>query len=137
MRSQLSSGVRHHRASRMAEDRDAQYRRVLAHQLAMNEQAWSALQAHGATPATPLRLEFAYRAPDERSAEGLRALLAEQTDYDVEVQSEGGLLRKRWSVVGSTQPTTASREVLDRWVDWMVTAGLEQGCEFDGWGTEV
>jgi hypothetical protein len=121
----------------MAEDRDAQYRRILAHQLTMNQHTWSAVQAHGATPATPLRLDFSYRVPDERSADGLRALLADQTDYDVEVQIEGGLLRKRWSVVGSTQPTAVSPEVLDQWVDWMVTAGLEHGCEFDGWGAEV
>ena len=30
-----------------------------------------------------------------------------------------------------------SPEILDQWVDWMVAAGLERDCEFDGWGTQV
>ena len=48
-----------------------------------------------------------------------------------------GLLRKEWTVQGSTQPTTISPEILDQWVDWMVSAGFERGCEFDGWGAQV
>ena len=63
--------------------------------------------------------------------------LEEQTDYDVEVLSEGGIPRRRWVVAGSTQPAAISPAILDQWVDWMVTAGLHQNCEFDGWGTET
>jgi hypothetical protein len=121
----------------MAEDLDTRYRQLLGKQLTMNEQTWRALQSRGVTEATELRLDFSYVAPDESRAQALKGVLEDQTDYDVAVVSEGGIFRKRWSVIGSTQPTTISPAILDQWVDWMVTAGLHQECEFDGWGTEV
>lgn len=118
-------------------DKDTRYRELLAHQLAMNEETWAALTRHGLTPETEVRLDFAYRAPSERAAEGLRGLLVDQTDYDVALRGDGSMHRRRWSVAGTTQATTISPAILDEWVDWMVTAGLEHDCEFDGWGTEV
>jgi hypothetical protein len=53
------------------------------------------------------------------------------------VKSGGSLLKREWTVAGSTQLTRISPEILDQWVDWMVAAGLERNCEFDGWGTEI
>lgn len=121
----------------MTESLDERYRRLLAKQLTMNVQTWSELQSFGVTEASELRLEFFYHAPSRASAEALRDVLSEETDYDVSVQSGRGLFSKRWSVVGTTQPTSVSPAILDQWVDWMVTAGLHQDCEFDGWGTQV
>ncbi len=41
-------------------------------------------------------------------------------------------------VIGKTQPTTVSLDILNEWVRSMVLAGAEKGpCEFDGWGAEV
>src|SRR5215510_11047332 len=117
-------------------DLDARYQRILGKQLAMNEQMWRTLRGHGLTEAAELRLDFTYDAPDQASAESLKTVLEDQTDYDVIVRSAGGWLRRTWSVEGTTQPTTVSAERLDQWVDWMVTAGLHQNCEFDGWGTQ-
>jgi regulator of ribonuclease activity B len=121
----------------MAETKEERYRQILGKQLAMNQQTWRTLQERGVTLTTKLRLEFMYRAPDRAAAEGLKDLLEDQTDYELQLQSSGSLLRKQWLVEGTTQPTNISPEILDQWVDWMVTAGLERGCEFDGWGTEV
>jgi hypothetical protein len=121
----------------MSESIDDRYRRILAKQLVMNEQTWKTLVAHGLTESSEVRLDFAFAAPDRRAAESLKAVLVEQTDYAVEIESTGNLLRKTWSVIGSTQATPISPAVLDQWVDWMVTAGLHQDCEFDGWGTQV
>ena len=121
----------------MADDRDARYQRLLARQLEMNQQTWPVLQSHGVTETTELRLDFHYSAPDRASAEALKTVLAEETDYDVRVESEGGLFSKRWSVGGTTQPTAISAEILDQWVDWMVTAGVHQNCEIGGRGAEV
>lgn len=121
----------------MAEDLDTRYRRLLAKQLTMNEETWRSLQSHGVTEASELRLDFTYHAPSRAGAEALKRVLSDETDYNVSVQSDGGMFTKRWSVVGSTQPTSISNAILDQWVDWMVTAGLHQDCEFDGWGTEV
>ena len=121
----------------MAEDLNSRYRRILAKHLTMNEQTWATLQRHGVTEDTELRLDFTYEAPDEASALKLQAVLKRETDYDVAVKSSGAFLRKQWSVTGSTQPTAISQAILDQWVDWMVTAGLHQNCEFDGWGTQL
>jgi hypothetical protein len=121
----------------MTEDLDTRYRRLLAKQVTMNEETWGVLQSRGVTEASELRLDFTYRAPSRASAEALKGVLSDETDYNVTVQSDGGMFRKRWSVVGSTQLTSVSSAILNQWVDWMVTAGLHQDCEFDGWGTEV
>jgi hypothetical protein len=121
----------------MNEDLNVRYRILLAKQLAMNGETWRALQSHGVTEASELRLNFTYRAPSRANAEALKGVLNDETDYEVSVQADGGIFTKRWSVVGSTQPTAISNAILDQWVDWMVTAGLHQDCEFDGWGAEV
>ena len=121
----------------MADSRNERYRRLLAKQLAMNEQTWRALLGHGITSDSDVRLDFAFRAPNESAALGLKELLQDQTDYSVTVQSGGSPLKREWTVAGSTQLTTLSPEILDQWVDWMVAAGLERDCEFDGWGTAI
>ena len=114
-------------------------RTVLAKQLAMNRQSWSALQQHGATEDTDLRLDFFYNAPNERAARALAAYLNGETDYEVRVGSAGGglLKKKAWVVTGTTRDTKVSQEILDQWVEWMVLAGFENRCEFDGWGAPV
>jgi hypothetical protein len=53
---------------------------VLAKQLQMNQQTWAALQQHGVTPDTDLRIDFFYVAPDQQSAESLAKLLRDETD---------------------------------------------------------
>ena len=121
----------------MANDLDDRYRQLLAKQLVMNKDTWAALQAHGVTESTKLCLDFAFVAPSRAKAEALQAVLVDETDYDVQVQSTGGLLKRRWSVTGATKPTAISAQILDQWVTWMVTAGLHQDCDFDGWGAEV
>ena len=90
--------------------------------------AWS----HGAEQA---RLHFSYNAPNRKAAEGLRSLLQEQTDFEVRVDSDGSFFRRRWRVEGTTQRTAISPAILDQWVAWMVSAGEEISCEFEGWGT--
>ena len=112
---------------------------MLAAQLAMNEQTWQALQAHGAGGDSELRLDFFYDAPNHAQADALAAFIQRETDYDVSVNSSGGgLLRKKdLAVTGTTQPTRVSQDILDQWVTWMVAAGFEYGCEFDGWGAQM
>jgi len=118
-------------------DGSARYREILSKQLAMNPQTWAALQQRGVTEASQVRLDFAYACPNEARAQALRGLLAEQTDYETSMRAERGVLQRRWSVTGRTQATNISAAILDQWVDWMVSAGLEHDCEFDGWGAAV
>lgn len=116
---------------------DSHYEDILAKQLVMNRQTWAALQKHGVTTESKLRLDFSYNAESREAAESLCALLRGQTDYEVSVESSGSFLRRRWRVEGRTLETAISPEVLDQWVMWMVTAGKERSCNFDGWGTSV
>lgn len=116
---------------------DEEYRQCLATQLAMNRMTWEVLQGHGVTEQTQVRLDFAYDAPNKKKAETLAAFLHEETDYDVSAKSYGSILRREWTVEGTTQNTIISPEILDQWVTWMVTAGKEHSCIFDGWGTPV
>jgi hypothetical protein len=113
------------------------YEKILAMQLAMNRQTWAALQEHGVSEQTQLRLDFSYNAPSRQAAEAMVALIEDQTDYDVRVESSRSFLRRKWRVEGTTQKTAVSPEILDQWVTWMVTAGKERVCDFDGWGTAV
>jgi len=113
------------------------YEQILATQLAMNRQTWAVLQQHGVTEQSRLRLDFSYNAPNRKAADAMAALIQEQTDYDVRVESSGSFLRREWRVEGATQKTAISPEILDQWVTWMVTAGKERACDFDGWGTPV
>ena len=96
---------------------DAHYGTILAKQLAMNRQTWGALQKHGVTAESTLRLDFSYKATSREAAESLCALLREQTDYEVNVESSGSFLRRKWRVEGRTQETVVSSEILDQWGD--------------------
>ena len=82
-------------------------------------------------------MEFSYVAPDQASANSLKAVLDDRTDYVVRVEVGGGIFSRTCVVTGSTRPTALSPDILDQWVDWMVIAGLHQNCEFDGWGAQL
>ena len=116
---------------------DIHYESILAKQLTMNRQTWAALQKHGVTAESTLCLDFSYNAASREAAENLCVLLREQTDYEVNVESSGSFLRRKWRVEGRTKETAVSPEILDKWVRWMVIAGKERSCDFDGWGTSV
>ncbi len=116
---------------------DTHYDELLAQQLVMNRQTWTTLQGHGATEQTELRLDFSFNAADRESADALCAFLRDETDYEIRVESGGSLLRRKWRVEGTTKATKVSSTILDEWVTWMVIAGKEKACDFDGWGTSV
>jgi hypothetical protein len=109
----------------------------LAKQLVMNRQTWEALKRHGVTEQSQLQLDFSYNAPSREAADAMAALIREQTDYAVRVESSGSFLQRKSRVEGTTQQTAVSLEILDQWVKWMVVAGKERACAFDGWGTSV
>jgi hypothetical protein len=110
---------------------------ILEKQLALTRQTWEILRKHGVTEEKKLRLDFFYNAPSREAADQLCSLLREQTDYEVNVESSGFFLRRKWQVEGRTQEIAISPEFLDQWVTWMVTAGEERLCVFDGWGTSI
>ena len=74
---------------------DRHYEDILAKQLAMNRQTWAVLQKHGVTEESKVHLDFSCNAPSRRAADELCALLREQTDYEVMVESAGSFLRRK------------------------------------------
>lgn len=114
------------------------YERILDLQLSENPQIWARFQEHGMDEHA-WRLGFIYLAPGEQEAEDLAAFLRAETDYEVEVRSQRPrkLATREWLVIGATQPTAVSLELLNEWVEWMVAAGAAAGpCAFDGWAAQ-
>jgi hypothetical protein len=117
---------------------DDPFQRLLAQQLEMNPRTWSALEQRGINTRTLLVIEFSFTAPSRRAARELVKVLRDRTNFSAEVIAEGPRLRRHRRVVGHTQPSTASVEMLNDWVTFMVTLGARSGaCRFDGWGVSV
>jgi hypothetical protein len=115
------------------------YERILDLQLRENPGIWARFQEHGLDEAE-LRLGFIYLAPGEDEAQQLAGFLRSETDYEVEVRSQRRrkLAKPEWLVVGATQPTAVSLDLLNDWVEWMVAAGAAKGpCAFDGWAAQA
>lgn len=108
----------------------------ISRQRAMNRQTWRALQKNGLKPDQEVELDFFYYCGDNQAANSLKNFLERETDYQIEVHPAPDS-NEEWSVAGKTQKTTISPEILDEWVEWMILAGQQFHCEFDGWGTEV
>jgi hypothetical protein len=122
-------------ADEPSEDR---FRRLLAQQLEMNPRTWSALEERGVDTRTPLVIEYSFTAPGRREARALMTVLRARTNFTAEVIADGPRLKRRWRVVGHTKPATASVEMLNDWVTFMVTLGAKNGaCRFDGWGVKL
>jgi hypothetical protein len=120
------------------EGSDERFKRLLAQQLEMNPRTWSALEQRGIDARTLLVIEFSFTAPGRRAARELVKVLRERTNFSAEVVAEGPRLKRHWRVVGHTTPSTASVEMLNDWVTFMVTLGARNGaCRFDGWGVSV
>jgi hypothetical protein len=115
------------------------YEQILELQLSRNPEAWARFRDQG-IDSDELRLGFIYLAPNEDAAHALAKFLWTETDYDVEVHHRpiGDDAEPTWLVVGATQPTLLTLEVLDDWVQWMVAAGAAEGpCAFDGWAAQL
>jgi hypothetical protein len=120
------------------EHTDDRFKRLLAQQLEMNPRTWSALEERGVDATTLLVIEFSFTAPGKRQARHLLEVLRQRTSFSARVIAEGSLFKRHWRVVGHTKPSTASVEMLNDWVTFMVTLGATHGgCRFDGWGVKV
>lgn len=117
------------------------YEQLLEQHLSHNRDIWARLREHGLEHDTDVRLGFIYVAPGEAEAETLVAFLREETDYEVSARLRPGDdhdAEPDWVVIGTTQPTPISLELLDDWCEWMIAAGAAEGpCAFDGWAAQL
>ena len=111
--------------------------KLISYHQTLNKNTWRTLQENGLTSDQKVELDFFYYCTDNKGANLLKQFLESETDYQVSVRREPDGSENGWSVVGKTQKTAISPEILDEWVEWMILAGEEFKCEFDGWGTEV
>jgi hypothetical protein len=112
------------------------YEQLLDLQLQRNRDAWAKLREHDIADDSKLRLGFVYLAPAEPQARELAAFLQAETDYDVRARTRPE--DAAWVVVGTTQPTPVSLELLDEWVTWMIAVGAAEGpCAFDRWAAQL
>jgi hypothetical protein len=119
----------------VTEDR---FKRLLEQQLEMNPRTWAALNENGVDEQTLIVIEFSFTAPDKNAARNLEKVLKARTNFVTELLAEGTRLKRHWRLVGHTQPSTASIEMLNDWVTFMVTLGAKTGsCRFDGWGVKL
>ena len=117
------------------------YEQLLELQLRKNRDIWAELREHGVEDDTRLRLGFIYAAPGDAEARSLVRFLRDETDYEVEAQArpgQGAGGEESWFVIGTTQPTALTLELLDDWTEWMIAAGAAEGpCAFDGWAAQL
>jgi hypothetical protein len=120
------------------------YEQLLEEQLRRNRDMWRDLREQGLDEEAPVRLGFLYVAAAQNPAEQLAAFLKDETDYEVQARprpaGEDGDLddEPEWIVVGTTQPTPVSLDLVDDWCEWMIAAGAAEGpCAFDGWAAQL
>ncbi len=120
------------------------YEQLLEEQLRRNRDIWAQLRERGVEDDSELRLGFIYVAAGEAEAQQLVAFLRDETDYELNARSrpgeepDGQPAWTDWIVIGTTQPTALSLELLDDWCEWMIAAGAAEGpCAFDGWAAQL
>ena len=117
------------------------YDELLEQQLSRNKDIWAGLREHGLEDENEVRLGFVYVAPGEAEAQGLVDYLRDETDYEVSARERPGEDagdEPDWVVIGITQPTAVSLELLDDWCEWMIAAGAAEGpAAFDGWAAQL
>lgn len=116
------------------------FEQLLELQQRANPAIWQNMRRLGVSEDTLLRLAFIYLAPGEAQAGALVRFLESETDYEVQARERptGTSGKAEWLVVGATQPTAVSLEMINDWVQWMVAAGASEGpCAFDGWTSEI
>ena len=113
------------------------YEQLLELHLRNNDELWAQLREHGVGDDGRLRLGFIYLAPGKEEAEVLVTFLRAETDYEVDAHVRPDGDGQSWSVIGMTQPTPVSLELLDDWTNWMIAAGAAEGPRFDGWAAQL
>ena len=112
---------------------DVKYQELLAKQLAMNGKTLERLVINGLKDDTEVQLDFFYYGQDEEAGQRFVDFLLKESGYNAAIAKDDD----GWAVTGKTKNTRVTKEILDRWVDWMIIAGLKYDFEFDGWGTVV
>lgn len=98
--------------------------------LVRTAEVWKRLLELGANENSKLDFDFSFTAKRSKDAEALSDALS---DYSIETSTEG-LLRKTYTMSGSSGPVTWTEEQLLKWVDYLIAIGHESNCVFQGCG---
>jgi hypothetical protein len=113
---------------KMAEEQEQEILR----QIAITETLLSVWEEEGLTRGKKLKLDVFFSAPTEEYANNLLKYMAKMTKYNWEAyQSEG---EKSYVVQSLANELVVDRDYMLYLAEWMVKAGYENGCSFDGFG---
>ncbi|QDL54896.1 hypothetical protein [Rhodoferax aquaticus] len=94
---------------------------------------WTRLSELGTTEESLVNFDFSFSAPSKAAVEALKETLS---TYPIEVQSRG-FLKKRYTVTGSTGAIAWNEAQLLKWVDYLIQAGQDANCKFEGCGANA
>jgi hypothetical protein len=114
----------------MTEDEFEEYR--MGH-LIRTAEVWKRLLELGADEDSKLDFDFSFTAKRPQDAESLSGALR---DYSIETSIEG-VLRRIYTMTGSSGPIAWTEEQLIKWVDYLIAIGRENNCEFQGCGASA
>lgn len=98
--------------------------------LVRTAQVWKRLLELGADENSELNFDFSFTAKRSQDAETLSNLLC---DYSIKTSTEG-VFRKTYTMSGDSGRITWTEGQLLKWVDYLIAAGRETNCEFEGCG---
>lgn len=105
----------------------------LSEQVRMVENSWNLLVERGYVPGQAVPLDFTFISQQRSKAQRLKAFLEQHEGYQVKLVNNDD----EFEISGKTSPVELSLEMLETWVEKMVTFGKEYQCTFDGWTTEI
>ncbi len=108
------------------------YEADLATKLSRNAELWKMLAPHAAV-GVEFTLDFFFYADSEASSKQLTEELG-ALGYRT-TSTRKSMLRRRWSVTGSTLPMTLTKDGIDDWTRTMNDVARRCASLFDGWGT--
>jgi hypothetical protein len=94
---------------------------------------WKRLCELGATESSLLDFDFTFTAPSKDAAEKLRS---ELSSYPIKTEATG-LLKRSFSLSGTSGPIAWNEAQLLKWVDYLIQVGRDAGCQFEGCGANA
>ena len=101
-------------------------------QIAITEALISLWEELGVTTGDKLALDIYFDAPTEESAQGLLKYMARMTQYKWEGHKKEGV--NTYVVQSIGNKINVDQDHILYLAEWMVKAGYENGCNFDGFG---
>lgn len=109
------------------------FAQLMKEQIAMLERSWNMMLEKGYAAGQPIPVDYVYVCPKRDKAKRLKAFLETHEGHQTKLVNNDD----EFEISGMTPPMVLSYEILQAWVEKMVSLGAEYECAFDGWTTEI